>query len=68
MGSIFGLIILVLDIIAIVGVLKSSMGTGKMTLWIILIIIMPVVGVMLYFFNWQEELVFRNRVHVNIKR
>jgi len=68
MGSIFGLIILVLDIIAIVGVLKSSMGTGKMTLWIILIIIMPVVGIMLYFFNWQEELVFRNRVYVNIKR
>ena len=49
MGGILGLIILVLDIIAIVSVLKSSMDTGKMALWIILIIFLPVVGMVLYF-------------------
>lgn len=49
MGGILGLLILVLDIIAIVDVLKSSMDTGKKALWIILILILPVVGMVLYF-------------------
>ena len=49
MGGILGLVILVLDIIAIVDALKSSMDTGKKALWIILIIILPVVGMALYF-------------------
>ena len=49
MGGILGLIILVLDIIAIVDVLKSSMDTGKKALWIVLILILPVVGMVLYF-------------------
>ena len=49
MRGILGLIILVLDIIAIVDTLKSSMDTGKKALWIILILILPVVGMVLYF-------------------
>ena len=49
MGGILGLLVLVLDIIAIVDALKSSMDTGKKALWIILILILPVVGMVLYF-------------------
>ena len=49
MGGILGLIVLVLDIIAIVDVLKSFTDTGKQALWIILIIILPVIGMVLYF-------------------
>ncbi len=49
MGGILGLIVLVLDIIAIVDALKSSMDTGKKALWIILILILPVIGMVLYF-------------------
>jgi len=49
MGGIFGLLVLVLDIIAIVDALKSSMDTGKKVLWIILILILPLVGMVLYF-------------------
>ena len=49
MTGIVGLLVLVLDIIAIVDVLKSSMDTGKKALWIILILILPVVGMVLYF-------------------
>ena len=48
-GGILGLIILVLDIVAIVDALKSSMDTGKKALWIILIILLPVIGMVLYF-------------------
>jgi hypothetical protein len=49
MGGILWLIVLVLDIIALVDVLKSSMDTGKKALWILLILILPVVGMALYF-------------------
>jgi hypothetical protein len=49
MGSVLGLIVLVLDIIAILDVLKSSVDTGKKALWVILILILPVVGMVLYF-------------------
>ena len=50
MGGIFGLLILILDIVAIVDVLKSSIDTGKQALWIILILFLPVIGMVLYFF------------------
>lgn len=49
MRSLFGIFILVLDIIAIVDVLKSSMSTGKQALWIALVIFLPVIGMVLYF-------------------
>lgn len=49
MRGIVGLIVLVLDIVAIVDVVKSSMDTGKKILWIILILLLPLVGMILYF-------------------
>jgi flagellar basal body-associated protein FliL len=49
MGELLGLLVLVLDIIAIVDVLKSSTDTGKKALLIIMIIILPVAGTGLYF-------------------
>ena len=55
MGGILGLIVLVLDIIAIVDVLKSSMDTGKKALWIILILILPVIGMVLYFLIGKKQ-------------
>jgi hypothetical protein len=50
MKGLLSLIILVLDIVAIIDVLKSSMSTGKKVLWILLILILPVIGLLLYFF------------------
>ena len=49
MGALIGVIILILDIIALADVLKSSMDTGSKALWIILIILLPVIGMVLYF-------------------
>ena len=57
MGGILGLIVLVLDIIAIVDVLKSAMDTGKKALWIILILVLPVIGMALYFLIGKKSLV-----------
>lgn len=43
------LLVLVLDIIALVDILKSSMDAGNKALWIILILVLPVIGMVLYF-------------------
>ncbi|WP_248802334.1 PLDc N-terminal domain-containing protein [Pseudomonas sp. MWU13-2100] len=52
MGSTFngliGLIILALDIWAILNVLKSSAETGMKILWILLIILLPVLGLIIW--------------------
>ena len=49
MVGIVALIVLVLDIIALVDILKSSADTGSKALWIILILVLPVIGMVLYF-------------------
>jgi heme/copper-type cytochrome/quinol oxidase subunit 2 len=43
------LIVTVLDIIAIVSILKSSADSGTKLLWIILVILLPVIGMIIYF-------------------
>jgi hypothetical protein len=47
--NIAGLIILVLDIIAIVHILQSGLDTGKKLLWILIVLLLPVVGMILWF-------------------
>ena len=39
----------VLDIIAIVSILKSGADSGTKLLWIVLVILLPVLGMILYF-------------------
>ena len=55
MTAILGLVVLVLDIIAIIDVLKSLMATGKKVLWIILILVLPLVGMVLYFLIGKKQ-------------
>jgi len=55
MGPLIGLAVLVLDIIAIIDALKSSMDTGKKILWVILILILPVIGMVLYFLIGKKK-------------
>jgi hypothetical protein len=49
MFSLVGLVVLVLDVIALVSLLKSSADSGTKILWALLIILLPVVGMILYF-------------------
>lgn len=48
--GLWGLLVLIADIWAIVSVASSSATTGKKVLWILLILILPVVGFALWFF------------------
>lgn len=48
-GGIFGLIILIADIWAIVSTIQSGASTGGKVLWIVIILVLPLVGLILYF-------------------
>ena len=47
-GGIIGLLILAADIWAIINVVQSGASTGKKVLWILLILVLPVVGLILW--------------------
>lgn len=47
-GGFFGLILLILNVWAIVKVAQSSAGTGSKVLWIVLILLLPVLGLILW--------------------
>ncbi len=57
MNTLLGLAVLVLDIIAIVDCLKGDTSTGKKLLWILLVLILPVVGMILYFLLGKKKTV-----------
>jgi hypothetical protein len=46
---IWWILITVLDIIAVVSLLKSGADTGTKILWLLLIIFLPLLGMILYF-------------------
>ena len=48
--GLFGLIVLIADVWAIVNVLQSGADTGKKVLWTVLVIILPVLGFILWYF------------------
>ena len=45
----FGLLVLIADVWAIVNVAQSGATTGKKVLWIVLVLVLPVLGVILWF-------------------
>lgn len=55
MGGLVGLVILILDIVAIVDIVKSSMEQGKKILWAVLVILLPLIGMVLYFLIGKKK-------------
>ena len=49
MFRLLGVLVFVLDIIAIVSILKSSAESGTKILWVLLVILLPFLGMILYF-------------------
>jgi hypothetical protein len=48
-SGLFGLLLLIADIYAIVKTVQSGADTGAKVLWIVAIIIFPVIGVLIWF-------------------
>ena len=50
MEGILGLLVLIADIYAIIKILQSTASGLKKLLWIILVLILPVLGLIIWFF------------------
>lgn len=48
-GGLLGLIILILDIWAIIKTLGSGASTGAKVLWVVVILLLPLLGLILWF-------------------
>jgi hypothetical protein len=55
MEMLLGLIVLALDIIAIVDCAKSSKTMMKKVIWIIVVLVLPIIGMILYFLLGREK-------------
>ncbi len=55
MGKLIGLVIFVLDIVAILDCVKSNKSSGHKVLWIILILVLPVVGLVAYYLVGKKQ-------------
>lgn len=47
-GGFFGLLLLILDVYAIVKTVQSGAGTGAKVIWIVVIIVLPLIGFLLW--------------------
>jgi hypothetical protein len=48
-GGVWGLLVLVADIWAIVNIIQSNVPTNQKILWVVIVALLPVVGVVLWF-------------------
>jgi Phospholipase_D-nuclease N-terminal len=49
-NSLWGVLVLIADIWAIVNIMQSGADTGKKVLWTVVVILLPVLGFILWFF------------------
>ncbi|HXP64449.1 MAG TPA: PLDc N-terminal domain-containing protein [Steroidobacteraceae bacterium] len=49
-GGIFGLLVLIADVWAIVNILQSSADTGAKVLWTVVVLLLPILGFILWYF------------------
>ena len=47
--GIFGILVLIADVYAILQIAQSGASTGKKTLWIVVVLVLPVVGFILWY-------------------
>jgi len=52
--GLFGLLVLILDIYVIYLIINSSADSGNKILWIILVLLLPLIGPILYFLLGQK--------------
>ena len=54
-GGIFGLLILIADVWAILNIFQSSADTFKKAIWIALVLVLPLLGVIIWYFAGPRE-------------
>jgi len=48
--SLFGILVLIGDIWALINILQSSAANAKKLLWVVVVVLLPLVGLILWFF------------------
>jgi len=54
-SGILGLLILIADVWAILNIFKSASPTGSKALWIVLVLVLPLLGVIIWYFAGPRE-------------
>jgi hypothetical protein len=49
-GGLWGLLVLIADVWALVNIIQSGADTGRKVLWIVLVFFLPVLGFILWYF------------------
>ena len=60
-GGLFGLIVLIADVWAIVRIVQSGASTGSKVLWIVLILLLPVLGLLIWFIAGPKDAAIASR-------
>jgi len=55
LSTIIGLVILIADIWAIVNILKGKASTIKKLLWIVIILVFPIIGLIVWYFAGPKK-------------
>ena len=50
LGGLISVIVLILDVWAILKIAQSGASTGSKALWIVLVLILPILGLIIWFF------------------
>jgi succinate dehydrogenase/fumarate reductase cytochrome b subunit len=49
-NSLWGILVLIADVWAIVNIMQSTANTGRKVLWTVLVVLLPVLGFVLWYF------------------
>ncbi|HEY4340250.1 MAG TPA: PLDc N-terminal domain-containing protein [Steroidobacteraceae bacterium] len=49
-NSLWGILVLIADVWAIVNIMQSTAETGRKVLWTVLVVLLPVLGFVLWYF------------------
>jgi hypothetical protein len=50
LNTLIGLLILIADIWAIINIVQSKVSTGAKALWIVLVLVLPLLGLIIWYF------------------
>jgi succinate dehydrogenase/fumarate reductase cytochrome b subunit len=54
-SGLFGILVLIADVWAILNIFQSSATTGSKALWIALVLVLPLLGVIIWYFAGPRE-------------
>jgi len=54
-GGIFGVLVLIGDIWALINILQSSASNDKKLLWVVVVVLLPLVGLILWLFMGPRD-------------